>query len=36
MINLDEFKNWGLDSFDERLPALPYTERPEVLGDDGK
>lgn len=36
MIKLDEFPNWGLDRFDESLPAQPYVERPEVLGDDGQ
>lgn len=36
MIDLMEFANHGLDRFDETLPALPYAERPEVLGDDGK
>lgn len=36
MINLEEFRNWGLDAFNEALPARPYVEHPDILGDDGQ
>lgn len=37
MINLDNLSaHWDLDYFNEQLPALPYVERPEVIGDDGQ
>lgn len=37
MINLDYLSaHWDLDYFDERLPARPYVEQPEVIGDDGQ